>query len=420
MKIKKTHVPIILASILLAILVLTLIYVIFFMKDSSRSDLYKKSKGDYTVDTNIGIYDENSNVAPNSSLKDLRVATAKIKNNVNNDFITKNIELSDFSLLDYKDSWILYSNEFAETPWIAKVDKNGKTDWILDLSNKKYKNLQIVTAGISKDDIYVLLLDNKTLIGEKISIKGKVDTTKEIDKNLEYSRLNGVFTEDGFVYYLSKSAFLYFYKVDLDFKKDDKTINFFDTTSNYIHGTIYPYIINYYDNSVYVYMVYQPKTGDKKHLLFILNKNDNTTSFVELNNKVTLDNNAKFINEGKLYSAFNDKIFIYDIKTENVEELDYTGLKSLDEIKDEDIDYTYSQELIGTDISFSNGYMIVCKYNDDIVLYDYYKGNKLVRRITMDTKMYKAQKVVIQDNNNWKYIYAENYSLIVDNVEMEG
>ena len=113
MKFKKSHVPVILASILLVILVGTLVYVIFFMKESTKTNLFAKKISDYKVEIKVATYDDNSEPV---DYEHMDYKEAKVTNYVNNALVDNEILSSDIEVLPISDGFIVYStsNELIE------------------------------------------------------------------------------------------------------------------------------------------------------------------------------------------------------------------------------------------------------------------------------------------------------------------
>lgn len=403
MKIKKSHIPVILASILLFILVATLIYVIFFMKDKNklRENLYAKKIDDYKLEVQVANYDEDN---PSLDLEHMEYENIKVSNYVNNELINSEVFTGSIKVISQKDGFILYS--YSNDSFIMKTDKQFKTKWIYKFSKDGY-TVKAVNAQANK--IYVVIANKKNLYGTTFDSKGNKSKNYEITSIEKYNNYNVVSTKDAFVMYVEKSPVVKFNKINLDFKLESNTLELLDKHSDLIGTTLLIQGMTYKNDKVYYY-IQSYYRGGTNNIIGIIDNNLNEVSFKNindlLNNRLSsqLFNNNLYINEGK-------QVVIYNADTGEKITRDYSSL-----IEEEDEEglvmiYVYGDE--DSEILYTSG---STKYVIDVI-----ENNKIKKSIVTkiaDEQIRKVPIYLLKDNKDvYLLSNANNYSLYLNKYE---
>jgi len=400
MKIKKTHIPVILAGILLILLVGALIYVIFFMKDSNRikDNYYAKKINDYKMEVQVVSYNEGDSVV---DLEHMDYQEIKVNNYVNNQLVDNEIFSGSIKVVSQDDGFILYS--YSNDSFIMKTDLNFKTKWIYKPSKDGY---QIKTILVKSNKIYAILSNDNNVYGTTFDLKGKKSKYVEITNIDKYNSVDVVAFDDSFIMYSEKSPVINFNKIDLDFKLEGNSLNLVEKHSDLIGSNVMIQGMTSKNNKAY-YFIQSFYRGGTNNIIGIIDNNLNEVSFKNINdvfaNKLSasLFNNNVYINDG-------NKVVIYNADTGVKTERDFSSMVSED---DPMMIYVYGdskQEILYTNVG--NSYVI-----------DVYEENKLKKTmvINLDNEQIKGVPLyaLSQDNKLYVLSSANNYSLYLNKYE---
>ena len=325
-KIKNTHIPVILAGILLVLLVGALIYVIFFMKDTNKK-IYGEAPINKTL--NIG-YDTKGDVY--NSLKKISYKDRKVSYFVNNEMVDKNVELAGVkSKVVGNDNVILFSEQTSPEPYILVVDKNGKTLWSKKFDTKKYSNLKLLSVYEDSQKYYVIGSyvsgKAKTIVGFIYNSTGKLEKTVTVKSGILFDSIDADNYNDGFGVYTIENNFVNVYKVSKEFKIEH-TLSYADMDQRFKQGLLYVESMNIYNNKMYISTIHTvPGVSSNKYLVEVNFDNMNAS----IKDMITLETDYNKVINDKYIGFKRQEMDIYSFDGELVKTIDYTKLEILED-----------------------------------------------------------------------------------------
>lgn len=319
---RKEHLYLVLAILVLLSLVGLLIYMIFSGKEKALivPDLPTHESLD------VGIVDFSDTAATANDLNSKKNNSLSVNYNLVTDYYKEGILLSNTQADYMNDLIIVTSGPLSETPFISSLTKEGTLKWLTKLEDKEYDKINVYKTVFINKNYYVFGICTKdkesSLIVIKLDNYGKKKTTRILKKNINSKVKDVISIENKVAIILGNSS-------ELTVMLTDEELN---TNKNEIS------LSKYIDNSSY--LNYQ--TGTSKNGLNLVVNNSNTfytvdidtnslsasvKEMTELNNLKT-DETIRVTNYLEGYMAYtNSNIYKFNPENKLINKFDYSKIK---------------------------------------------------------------------------------------------
>lgn len=319
---RKEHLYLVLAVLVLLSLVGLLIYMIFSGKEKALivPDLPTHESLD------VGIVDFSDTAATANDLNSKKNNSLSVNYNLVTDYYKEGILLSNTQADYMNDLIIVTSGPLSETPFISSLTKEGTLKWLTKLEDKEYDKINVYKTVFINKNYYVFGICTKdkesSLIAIKLDNSGKKKTTRILKKNIDSKVKDVISIENKVAIILGNSS-------ELTVMLTDEELN---TNKNEIS------LSKYIDNSSY--LNYQ--TGTSKNGLNLVVNNSNTfytvdidtnslsasvKEMTELNNLKT-DETIRVTNYLEGYMAYtNSNIYKFNPENKLINKFDYRKIK---------------------------------------------------------------------------------------------
>ncbi len=319
---RKEHLYLVLAILVLLSLVGLLIYMIFSGKEKALivPDLPTHESLD------VGIVDFSDTAATANDLNSKKNNSLSVNYNLVTDYYKEGILLSNTQADYMNDLIIVTSGPLSETPFISSLTKEGTLKWLTKLEDKEYDKINVYKTVFINKNYYVFGICTKdkesSLIAIKLDNYGKKKTTRILKKNIDSKVKDVISIENKVAIILGNSS-------ELTVMLTDEELN---TNKNEIS------LSKYIDNSSY--LNYQ--TGTSKNGLNLVVNNSNTfytvdidtnslsasvKEMTELNNLKT-DETIRVTNYLEGYMAYtNSNIYKFNPENKLINKFDYRKIK---------------------------------------------------------------------------------------------
>ncbi|MCX4249036.1 MAG: hypothetical protein OSJ65_04670 [Bacilli bacterium] len=390
---RKEHLYLVLAILVLLSLVAILVYMIFSGKEKALivPDLPTHESLD------VGIVDFSDSSSTANDLNSKKNSNLSVSYNLVTDYYKEGILLSNTQADYMNDSIIVTSGPLSENPFISSLTEEGTLKWLTKLDDKEYERINVYKTIFINKNYYLFGICKKdkesSLIAIKLDEFGKKKTTRILKNNIDSKIKDVISIENRIAIVLGDSA-------ELTVILTDEELN---TNKNEIP------LSKYIDNSSY--LNYQTGTNKNGGLNLVVN-NSNTfytvdidtnslsasvKEMTELNNLKT-DETIRVTNYLEGYMAYtNTNIYKFNPENKLINKFDYSKIKleNDEEFKEKykDDEFFSSDDLENTiyvdGINYSSSSLVVNTKTLFSSIYDVYDSSlKISKRIILDKFKY--------------------------------
>lgn len=390
---RKEHLYLALAILVLIALVSVLIYMIFFSK--KKELIVPDLPTHESVD--VGLIDFSDSGTTANDLNSKKNSNMQVTYNLVTDYYKEGILLSNTQAEYLNNSFIVTSGPLSENPFVSAITKDGRLLWLTKLDDSEFGKINVYKTVFINNNYYVFGISTKdkvsSLIAIKLDDKGKKKTTRVLKSNIDDKVKDVINVENKIAIVLGNSSELTIILTDADLKEDKNEI----ALSKYI------------DNSSY--LNYQTGTNKNGNLNLVVNNsktfytvdidtNSSSASvkeMMELNNLKT-EETIRVSSYLDGYIAYtNSNIYKFNAEDKLINKFDYSKIKleNDEEFKEKykDDEFFPSDDLENTinveDVSYASSSLIVNSKTLFSSIYDIYDSSlKISKRIMLDTFKY--------------------------------
>lgn len=390
---RKEHLYLALAILVLLSLVSVLIYMIFFSK--KKELIVPDLPTHESVD--VGVIDFSDSGTTADDLNSKKNSNMQVSYNLVTDYYKEGILLSNTQADYINDLIIVTSGPLSENPFVSAITKEGSLKWLTKLDDSEFGKINVYKTVFINNNYYVFGISTKdktsSLIAIKLDETGKKKTTRILKSNIDDKVKDVVSVESKIAIVLGNSAELTIVLTDVDLKEDKNEI----ALSKYI------------DNSSY--LNYQTGTNKNGNLNLVVNNakifytvdidtNSSSASvkeMMELNNLKT-EETIRVSSYLEGYIAYtNSSIYKFNAEDKLINKFDYSKIKleNDEEFKEKykDDEFFPSDDLENTinveGVSYASSSLIVNSKTLFSSIYDIYDSSlKISKRIMLDTFKY--------------------------------